>query len=139
MRTLIAALVLLAAPLLAQAEERRYAVLSLVGDQLLIVKRENSTGSRLDQNVRLAVPVPDGSLDRAVLLAMDEAIRKADPSAKPVLLSTRDPALYSVAQNSLDSGGTARVFEAVRPVVVGARATHLILVTKHRHQAMLRL
>jgi hypothetical protein len=139
MRTLIAALVVLAAPLFAQAEERRYAVLSLVGDQLLIVQRAMSTGSRLDKNVRLAVPVPDGTLDRAVLLAMDEAIRKADPSAKPVLLATRDPALYSVAQNSLDSGGTARVFEAVRPVVVGARATHLILVTKHRHQAMLRL
>lgn len=139
MRTLVAALVLLAAPLFAQAEERRYAVLSLVGDQLLIVQRQMSTGSRLDKNVRRAVPVPNGTLDRAVLLAVDEAIRKADPSANPVLLSTRDPALYAVAQKSLDSGGTARVFEAVRPVVADAKATHLILVTKHRHRAMLRL
>jgi hypothetical protein len=139
MRNLIVAIALLAAPLLAHAEERRYAVLSLVGDQLLIVKREMSTGSRLDKNVRLAVPVPGGTLDRAVLLAIDEAVRKADPSAKPVLLSTRDPALYAVAEKSLDSGGTARVFEAVRPVVAGAEATHLILATKHRHRAMLRL
>lgn len=139
MRHLIAAVLLLAAPLVAQAEERRYAVLSLVGDQMLIVQREMSTGSRLDKNARLAVPMPDATLDRAVLLAIDAAIRGAAPAAQPVLLSTRDPALYAAAQDSLDSGGTARVFEAVRPVLVGARATHLILVTKHRHRAMLRL
>jgi len=56
-----------------------------------------------------------------------------------VLLASRDPALYAVAQKSLDAGGTALVFEAVRPVVAPAKATHLILVTKHRHRAMLRL
>jgi hypothetical protein len=105
----------------------------------LIVRRDMATGSRIDQNLRAAVPVPGGTIDRAVLLAIDEAIRKTDPSAKPVLLSTRDPALYAAAQKSLDSGGTALVFEAVRPVVAGAKATHLILVTKHRHRAMLRL
>lgn len=139
MRHFIAAILLAAAPLAASAQERQYAVLSLVGDQLLIVKREMATGSRLDKNTRLAVPMPGDTLDRAVLLAVDEAIRKAQPSAKPVLLSTRDPALYGVAEKSLDAGGTARVFEAVRPVVAGARATHLLLITKHRHRAMLRL
>jgi hypothetical protein len=139
MRNLIAAILLLVAPLVAQAEERRFAVLSLVGDQLLIVQRELATGSRLDKNTRLAVPMPANTLDRAVLLAVDEAIRKEDPSAMPVLLSTRDASLYAVAEKSLDAGGTARVFEAVRPVVAGAQATHLVLVTKHRHRAMLRL
>lgn len=139
MRHFIAAILLAAAPLVASAQERHYAVLSLVGDQLLIVQREMATGSRLDKNTRLAVPMPGNTLDRAVLLAVDEAIRKAQPSAKPVLLSTRDPALYGAAEKSLDSGGTARVFEAVRPVVAGAKATHLLLVTKHRHRAMLRL
>ena len=139
MRHLIAVLLLAAASLAASAQERQYAVLSLVGDQLLIVQREMATGSRLDQNIRHPIPMPAGTLDRAVLLAVDEAIRREQPSARPVLLATRDPALYAVAEKSLDSGGTARVFEAVRPVVAGAKATHLILVTKHRHRAMIRL
>jgi hypothetical protein len=139
MRRLIAALVILAAPLVVHAQARQYAVLSLVGDQLLLVQREMTTGSRLDKNLRRVIPVPEGTLDRAVLLAVDEALRKSDPGAKPVLLSTKDASLYAVAEKSLDSGGTARVFEAVRPVVAGSGATHLILVTKHRHRAMLRL
>jgi hypothetical protein len=138
MRPLLIAILLLAATF-ARAEPRHYAVLSLVGDQLSIVRRENSTGTRLDANQKLAVKVTNGALDRAMLLATDEAIRKADPAARPVLLTTRDPALYAAAERELDTGATARVFEAVRPVVVGAKATHLVLVTKHRHRAMLRL
>jgi hypothetical protein len=139
MRRLTALLLLLFAPLLASAQARQYAVLSLVGDQILIVQREMGTGSRIDKNTRTPLPVTGGTLDRAVLLAVDDAVRRADPAAKPVLLATRDPALYAVAQKSLDEGGVARVFEAVRPVVAGAKATHLLLVTKHRHRAMLRL
>jgi hypothetical protein len=136
---LVALLLLFAAPILARADNRQYAVLSLVGDELLIVQREMSTGSRLDKNTRRTVAVPSGTLDRAVLLAIDDALRGADPAARPVLLATRDPSLYAVARRALDEGGTLRVFEAVRPVVAGARATHLILVTRHRHAAMLRL
>jgi hypothetical protein len=139
MRRLIALVLLSFAPLLAVAQARQFAVLSLVGDQILIVQREMATGSRIDQNTRTALPVPGGTLDRAMLLAVDDAIRKVDPAARPVLLSTRDPALYAVAQKSLDEGGVARVFEAVRPVVAGAKASHLLLITKHRHRAMLRL
>jgi hypothetical protein len=138
-RHLFAALLLAAAPLWAFAQDRQYAVLSLVGDKLLLVQREMATGSRTDQNTRVTIPLPGNLLDKEMLLAVDDAIRKVQPSAKPVLLSTRDPALYAVAEKSLDAGGTALVFEAVRPVVANAKATHLILVTKHRNRAMLRL
>jgi hypothetical protein len=135
----LAALILTLLAFGAQAQQRQYAVLSLVGDQLLIVKREMSTGSRIDRNERTAIPLPDAGLDRAVLLAVDEALRKLDPAARPVLLSTRDPALYAAAARSLDSGGTQRLFDAVLPVVAKANATHLLLVTKHRGPAMLRV
>lgn len=123
----------------AGAETRRYAVLSLVGDELTIVQREMSTGSRLDRNAQLKVPLGRASLDRAMLLAVDEAVRKAEPAARPVLLAPRDPGLFSLAERAGDGNGTAAVLDAVRPIAAGARATHLILVTKHRHRAMLRL
>ena len=68
MRHLIAVLLLMAAPLCASAQERQYAVLSLVGDHLLIVQREMGTGSRIDQNRRHREPIPHAALDRAMLL-----------------------------------------------------------------------
>ena len=57
MRRLLALLLLsLLVPLAAIAQDsRRYAVLSLVGDKLLIVTREMTTGSRLDKNERTVV------------------------------------------------------------------------------------
>ena len=139
MRFLAAALLVLALPVGALAQARQYAILSLVGDELTIVTHEMATGSRIDKNSELKVPLGRASLDRAMLLAVDEAVRRAEPSAQPILLAPRDPRLYEAATKSLDGGGTAAVFGAVRPVLAPTKATHLILVTKHRHRAMLRL
>ena len=138
----IAVLFLLAvAAVCAQAAgAKRYAVLSLVGDRMLIVQREMSTGSRLDRNERQFVGIPDQALDNSMLLAIDGAIRRRDPGATPILLAPRDPALYAAAQRELDGrGNTARIYEAAKPVLTGTNATHLVLVTKQRHQARLRL
>ena len=139
MRTFLALFLALALPLGAAAQQRQYAILSLVGDELTIVQREMATGSRIDQNTELKVPLGGASLDRAMLLAVDDAVRRADPSAKTVLLAPRDPKLFDAAMRSLDGGGIPAVFDAVRPVVAKANATHLILITKHRHRAMLRM
>ena len=51
MKTLLTAFLLLALPSAALAQ-RHYAVLSLVGDEMMIVQREMMTGSRLDTNSR---------------------------------------------------------------------------------------
>jgi hypothetical protein len=139
MRLLTAFLLALLVPFGAAAQQRQYAILSLVGDELTVVQREMSTGSRIDRNTEIKVPLGAASLDRAMLLAVDEAVRRADPSAKPILLAPKDPRLYEAALKSLDDGGTAAVFQAVRPVLATTQATHLVLVTKHRHRAMLRL
>ena len=63
-----------------------YAVLSLVGDQLTVVRFEIATGSRLDKNPRRLVDLPDRSLDRTMIFAVEDAIKRADPGAKVVLL-----------------------------------------------------
>ena len=139
MRTLVALILALALPLGAAAQQRQYAILSLVGDELTIVHREMTTGTRIEKNTEVKVPLGSASLDRAMLLAVDEAVRRADPGAKPILLAPRDPRLFDAAMRSLDAGGIPAIYEAVRPVVVKANATHLILVTKHRHRAMLKM
>jgi len=128
------------AALSVHAESRRYAILSLVGDRILVVEREMSTGSRLDRNLRRFVDVPDHALDRSMLLAVDDAIRRKDPGAQTILLTPKDPALYAAAARELDgSGNTQRIYEAAKPTLTGTNATHLVLVTKQRHQARLQL
>lgn len=141
MRILFTAALLLALPLEAFAQSRHYAILSLVGDEMMIVQREMQTGSRLDTNARQSVTMPDATIDRGVLLAVDDAVRRAEPNAKTTLLVSRRQAVYDSVARALEKGGTtANAFEAVRPVVASAKgATHLILVTKYRHPAMLRL
>ena len=140
MKRILFALLVAAAALCAHAETKRYAVLSLVGDRLLVVEREMSTGSRLDRNLRRFVGVPDRALDNSMLLAIDDAIRSSDAAAATILLASKDPALYSAAARALGgTGDTERIYEAVKPMLTGTNATHLVLVTKQRHQAMLRL
>ena len=142
MRRLIALFLLsLLAPLAATAQDsRKYAVLSLVGDKLLNVTREMSTGSRLDKNDRAFVELPDNSIDRAVTIAVDDALCRANPGSQPILLHSRRADLYEASFQSMDRrDGVARVYAAVKPIVEKTGATHLVLVTKHRNRAMLRL
>jgi len=138
MKKLLAAFLLLALPG-AVMTQRHYAILSLVGDEMMIVQRELQTGSRLDTNDKRAVQMPDASIDRMVVMAVEDAVRRAEPNAKTTLLVSRRQAVYDAVARALPNG-TAAAFQAVRPMIDSAKgATHLILVTKYRHHAMLRL
>ena len=139
MRILTTALLLLALPLGAFAQ-RHYAILSLVGDEIMIVQREMATGSNIDTNNRWSVQMPDSSIDRTMVFAVEDAVKRADPSAKTTLLVSRRQSVYDAVARELKNGDTARAFEAVRPVLVNAKgATHLLFVTKYRRNAMLRI
>ena len=59
MRILAAALLVFALPMGALAQARQYAILSLVGDELTIVSREMTTGSRIEKNSEFKVPLGD--------------------------------------------------------------------------------
>lgn len=139
MRKLITTLLLLLAPLVAHAEPR-YAVLSLLSDRLTIVNRDMSTGSNIDRNVRDVLPIPGNLLDRNMALAMDDALREAGVKTAAVMLFTSDKAIFSRQAQLLDAAaGTAALLDAVRPVLRGVDATHLILATKYRHEARLQV
>lgn len=137
MRKTVITLLLLFVPLLVRAEPR-YAVLSLLSDRLTIVTRDMATGSNIDHNHRDTVAIPGNLLDKNMVLAMDDALRAAGVGSKPVLLFTSDPAIFARQAELLDaSGGTAALLQAVRPVLRGVDATHLVLATKYRHDARL--
>jgi hypothetical protein len=79
------------------------------------------------------MPLTSPTLDRAALLAVDGALRRADPKAKVVLLGGRDPAALAAQSRSLGAPGAAQaVADALLPHLPALGATHLVLVLKGR-------
>lgn len=139
MRTILVALAMLMATG-AQAADRAYAAMSLVGDGLLIVNYRAKTGSSLAGRQRQAVPVADPVFDRTALLAVEEAVQRAQPKAEVVLLAGRDAGLLDVQEKSLGSAGAAQaIADALVPRLPKTGATHLIVVAKAQSSSALRV
>src|SRR6478672_4570974 len=96
----VAAVLLVLASGFVQAADRTYAVLSLVGDRLLLSFYNPGVGSRLDRNDRQFVNLPDDMLDRTALRAVKAAVAEADAEAKVELLSVGNASFYSTANAS---------------------------------------
>lgn len=130
--------------LTAQAEtgaERHYAVLSLIGDNFTIVYEATATGSNIERNKQEDVPVPGTVFDGAALLAADAAIGKVHAGAKKDLLISNDAGLYRMQGSLFGSGADAAVvLEGLKLALKNnPAATHLVLVTKHRGEAKVKL
>lgn len=139
MTRLIAALLLFASFACA-AQERKYAVLSLIGDRMLVVQYVPMIGGRIDRNTRDYIDLEDPILDKTALLATDQALKRADASAKPVLLFAREKALYEASGKFADGGEhSAKLLALIRPLVQNSGATHLLLFTKVRSEARMPL
>lgn len=138
MRIVAAALCLFLATPAAAAQT--YAVMSLVGDGLLVVQHRATTGSSLEGSIRKFLPLSTPGLDRAVLLAVDDAVRRADPASRTVLLGGRDAAALEAQARTLGKDDALQsVADALRPRLPATGATRLILVAKSRHAAEIRL
>lgn len=138
-RAILVAITFCVAGAVHAANERAYAVISIVGDKFTIVRARMSTGTNLRRNDRQAVAFPDPVIDRTALLAVERALRKQDKEAKPILMLVQEPRLLSLQDRLLEEGAPAQeLFEGVRRAVAEAQATHLILVSKLRHEAILR-
>lgn len=114
--------------------ERRYAVLSLIGDSLTLVTHRPAVGTRVDPNIRDTVALSDTVFDDTVLLASDRVLRSAAPRSTSTLLATSGPAAYAESRGWIKEQKFAApkwLAEALK----AERATHLLLVTKYRAEA----
>jgi hypothetical protein len=135
MRRWLPILLLCLACLPASGEERVYAIMSLVGDGLLIVHQDISTGSRLDRNAREFVAINTPALDNAMVIAVEDGLRARDRSVKTVLLAARDPGLFTLQSRGLEEArGLALLLPVLRPIAQSAGATHLVLAAKYRDE-----
>ena len=122
----------------APASGRSYAVISLVGDKFDIVTYQRQTGSRLDTNLHQAIPLSDGSMDLTALRAAKATLKATDPTAPVALLAGTSADLYS-GQSRFFDGSHVKLPADLDKAVREEHATHLILLTKHHGEAMLRV
>jgi hypothetical protein len=135
MRRLFLVLLLLASTA-AGAAERHFAVLSLIGDKLLVVQYYPNEGFRNDSSLQALVSLDDNSLDKTALQAVDQALKQVAPTDRPVLLVARDTSLYEKQSELLRSGQSSKaLLPSIGPLLRGSGATHLILLTKLRSEA----
>ena len=121
------------------ADARKYAVLSLIGDEMLVVGASTTTGQRLDRNPRSYVRLDDPIIDKTVLLVANETLKRVT-GADPVLLFARERPLYAMQQRLMNEGqGMVNLLGNIKPLVQGTGATHLILFTKARREARMQL
>jgi len=133
------AISLFAALFALSAHAANYAVISLIGDEMLIVGAAQVTGQRLDRNSRTYVPLDDPVIDKTVLLAAKEALERTT-GAEPVLLFARDRRLYAMQQRLMSEGqGMAGLLEYIRPLVKDSGARYLVLFTKARREAKMQV
>ena len=116
-----------------------YAFLSLIGDKLEIVIAQAQTGSRIDQNRREPpLAILDPVFDNTAAMAAGEAVRKVIPRAELAILNSRSPVLFEKQRDLFDEkGGVMGIPDAIRTALQNEKATHLILITKHRDEAQI--
>ena len=117
------------------AEGRLYAVLSLVGDRIQLVQRVAATEATPERTVVEFIDLEEKVFDQTVRIAAYDILLRAEPKSTPMMLEARDPALYAAQARLLQEGGAS--FDTLRSLLAGTKATHLILVTRFRNEAML--
>ena len=136
-RWFLAALLAASTTFACAEEARKYAVLSLIGDRFLVVSHVTETGTRVDRDRRDLIELPERSLDGVIAGDLRKSIQSLKPGAEVVMLGpTRG--LYASQEPVTDDPDVMPVVTRVRPALEAAGVTHLVLVTKVRHEAMLR-
>ena len=122
-----------------QAASRRYAVLSLLADQLELVYAQEGTGSMLDRNRRESFEAGAGAFDRFALQAVHAAVQRSDAGAQVTALALPTTSRQFSEPDGIFTVPVVSLPGSVVDALVAAKATHLILLTKVRGEARIPL
>ena len=128
----------LALPACAQSQQAapKYAVISLVGDQLDVITYQPKTGSLMDANSHSPLRLNEDLMDTVALRAVNRALKATVPGADIALLAATQPATF-VDQSRFFQGDHVKLPPEIDEAVHGEKAACLVLLTKHRAEARL--
>ena len=121
------------------ADARRYAVLSLLSDKFDVVNARPGVGSNLDQNRRQTFTDPGGLFDRYAAGAVERAIHGIDASAAVTMLTLPTTSRLFDQPDRIFDGKTIALPGSVVDALIAAKASRLVLLTKHRGETRLPL
>lgn len=126
---------------LAQAQgestPRKYGVMSLLGETIVIAGSRPTTGSRLDQNDQYAMTIPDAGFDVTAMRTAEETIKKIWPQSTVALYAIQAPKWVERPMDLFTDGKlqmSPKLVEAMKADGAG----HLLLVTRYRGEAQVR-
>lgn len=102
----------------AQSSEkpRVYALVSAIGSEINVVRQRQQVGTHLQPYTRYTLPLPDTSVDTAVLRGLDRAVASEDPDSKRVFLRL-NPAevkdIYAYKRHEMLAGKAVAALEAL--------------------------
>lgn len=114
-----------------RAAPRTVAIISLIGDKLEVVVPQMTTGSYLDRNSREGLNDQSGAFDRFTVKAAADAIAAVDPGIGTALIGLPPSGLHDRPEQMFD-GKHVALPDAVVDELERVRASHLVLLTKHR-------
>ncbi len=112
---------------------RAYAVVSEIARHVNLVSFKENTGSRLDSNVRQRLAVPDGALDKVILLTAQKALKLADSRADIWLLAPADSDFFGLQQ--ISQGSAMKIPADLLAALRERKSTHLLIFTPYRAEA----
>lgn len=130
---LLFASLLLCAQSAQAADHLRYAVVSLVGDQLTVAVRQLATGTRLNRTENSVLPVPGQGLDDEVLEEVDKLLPTLVPGAEVSLLGLSSAEAYRAPTDKLLQ------LPALQKALQAERPDRIVLIRKLRSDARLQL
>ncbi|MFL6657212.1 MAG: hypothetical protein ACJ8GW_04010, partial [Massilia sp.] len=118
----------------------RTALMSLIGDSIMLAQHRDQTGTRMEPDARNIIPITDTVFDNAAVQAANTALKRIEPSVQTVMMLTQDTGLYK-AQNDMFDAVEANKDnrEFLKSLLKARNVDRLILVTKFRADAQLKL
>ena len=113
------------------------AVYSQVAREVSVVQFQEAIGTRINNNVRQRIPVPDGALDKVVVVLAGQALRQAMPMVNPWLVAPTDEDLFDSLQNATE-GSKVAIADDMMAALKERGSTQLLLFTRFRADATLR-
>ena len=117
---------------------RRYAALSLIGETMTVVSYVGSTGSQLSRNRNEPVSIGSRFFDITTLNAVQLSLKDLDVRMPVATYFGSSPSLFT-EQHKLFDGRRVVLSQDLIAAMKKEGATHLVVVTRHRAAAEIRM